>query len=370
MRINFILFLVTSIIISVFSQTPTPKKCGQDNIIVQKGGTLNMNITLANVPKSLLKILKEKQAEVSKFKMVSNVSSNKKNNKKNVKSKLRIKVSTKTVKPKPKPAAKKKKNKKNVKSKLKIKVSTKTVKTKPKPAAKKKNSKKNLKSKLKIKVSTKTVKTKPKPAAKKKNNKKKVKKIKKLPKINKKSPKKKPLKKALKKKTTINEQNIVIADGEYKLFSASHRGPQFSGDSVGKKGNHNVWVEQRETYENRGKERWHIRRQRDGTYTLRSKKHGGLLFASTMMKNYGNVKYSKAKTEKKLGSQKGKGGTEFWVIKKLPNGKIKLYSKSQKGALISLDDKDKGGDHYVMVSRNPNSKNNRQQWTLKLMKRK
>ena len=340
MRINFILFLVTSIIISVFSQTPTPKKCGQDNIIVQKGGTLNMNITLANVPKSLLKILKEKQAEVSKFKMVSNVSSNKKNNKKNVKSKLRIKVSTKTVKPKLKPAAKKKKNKKNVKSKLKIKVSTKTVKTKPKPAAKKKN------------------------------NKKKVKKIKKLPKINKKSPKKKPLKKALKKKTTINEQNIVIADGEYKLFSASHRGPQFSGDSVGKKGNHNVWVEQRETYENRGKERWHIRRQRDGTYTLRSKKHGGLLFASTMMKNYGNVKYSKAKTEKKLGSQKGKGGTEFWVIKKLPNGKIKLYSKSQKGALISLDDKDKGGDHYVMVSRNPNSKNNRQQWTLKLMKRK
>ena len=83
--------------------------------------------------------------------------------------------------------------------------------------------------------------------------------------------------------------------------------------------NHNVWIERRPTYENRGKERWHIRRQTDGSYTFRSKKHGGLLYASKISKKYSGDKteYFMAKSEKKLGSE-ASGVQTKWTIKALP----------------------------------------------------
>ena len=79
--------------------------------------------------------------------------------------------------------------------------------------------------------------------------------------------------------------------------------------------------------------------------------------------------YFKAYSEKSLGSEKGKG-KEFWEIKKLANGKIKLYSKYYKGPLFTSDN-DYKLDHYMYISKDPNYKTNnrREEYTLELIKR-
>ena len=154
------------------------------------------------------------------------------------------------------------------------------------------------------------------------------------------------------------------SDGTYKIFSKKWKGPLFCSDHTHDLGDHWTFFEERPSYENNGKERWTIERQKDGHFKLFNKKWGGPLFCADSRDGLGDfiVLVEPRKSYEK-------NGKERWEFEKIPSavisrpltledGEYKMFNKKWGGPLFCSDSKDSSDDHWAWVEARRNYENN------------
>eukprot|EP00413_Alexandrium_margalefii_P038239 CAMPEP_0204599842 /NCGR_PEP_ID=MMETSP0661-20131031/55081_1 /ASSEMBLY_ACC=CAM_ASM_000606 /TAXON_ID=109239 /ORGANISM="Alexandrium margalefi, Strain AMGDE01CS-322" /LENGTH=269 /DNA_ID=CAMNT_0051610605 /DNA_START=47 /DNA_END=856 /DNA_ORIENTATION=- len=160
-----------------------------------------------------------------------------------------------------------------------------------------------------------------------------------------------------------NGKDPCLPNGTYKLRNAKWGGPLFCGDGTDGCGDHWAWVEPSAHYENRGKERWELKRQGDGTYKLFNEKWGGPLFCGDGADGIGDH-WAWVAPQRNYECN----GKERWEIELQDDGTYKLFNVRWGGPLFCGDGSDVCGDHWAWVEpRRTYENKGKERWTIERM---
>ena len=155
----------------------------------------------------------------------------------------------------------------------------------------------------------------------------------------------------------------IIPDGEYKLFSRKHRGSLFCGDGPDGCKDHWARVERRPGIETEENNRWHIRRQSDGTYKLFNGKHKGPLFCGDATDRFGDH-WVRVESNTEYEND----GQERWRIEKQYDGSFKLFNVYWNTPLFCGKGRDSIKNQWAWVySRKRYQDEDKEKWKIKLI---
>jgi len=149
--------------------------------------------------------------------------------------------------------------------------------------------------------------------------------------------------------------------GTYKIRNKKWGGTLFTGWGKDNHGDHHIWLEPREEYVNRGKERWTLHRCGDGNWKLRSCAewaHGAPLFCGDDVDGHKDH-WAWAHPNRDYENS----GKERWEIVPQSDGSYKLYNAKWGTPLFCGDGIDHYEDHRVWCEYRRSYENNgKERW--------